>query len=99
MIEQPVGIVEGRPQHLSARRILEGGGDAPVDAHGRRVDRLRCAKTRGGGAKGAYQKDRLDQVAARLLDGERRKLAVIERALAGRAGGGELSAALTFASA
>ena len=42
----------------------------------------RVAEARQGGAVGAHEEDRLDQVAARLLDGERGELAVVERALA-----------------
>ena len=44
------------------------------------IDRLGRAEARQGGAEGAHQEDRLDHVAARLLDGERRKFAVIQRA-------------------
>ena len=50
--------------------------------HRRGVDRARIAETRQRGAVGAHQEDRLDQVAARLHDGERRKLRVVERAFA-----------------
>ena len=47
----------------------------------RRVERLGIAEARQGGAIGAHQEDRLDQVALRLLDGERGEVAVVERAL------------------
>ena len=40
----------------------------------------RGAEARQRRAEGAHQEDRLDQVAARLLDRERRELAVVERA-------------------
>jgi hypothetical protein len=68
--EQPVGVVVGRPQHLAARHVLEGRGDAPLGHHVGRVDGQRIAEARQGRAIGAQQEDRLDQVAARLLDGE-----------------------------
>ncbi len=80
-IEQAVGVVEGRPQDLAARNVLEGRGDAPLHPHLAGVDRLGGTEARQRGAEGARQEDRLDQVAARLLDRERRELAVIERAL------------------
>jgi hypothetical protein len=82
VVEQPVGVVEGRAKHLAARQILEGRGDAALDVHRSRIDRLRGAEAGQRGAVGADQENRLDHVAARLLDGERRELAVVERALA-----------------
>ena len=53
------------------------------------VERLGVAEARQRGAVGAQQEDRLDQVAARLLDGQRGELAVVERALAHDAVDGE----------
>ena len=88
-VEQAVGVVEGRAQHLAARHILEGGGDAPLGHHAAGVDRQGVAEARQGGAVGAQQEDRLDQVAARLLDGERGQLAVVARALGHHAIDGE----------
>ncbi len=82
VVEQPVGVVEGRAEHLAARQVLEGRGDAALDVHRSGIDRLRGAEAGERGAVGADQEDRLDHVAARLLDGERRELAVVERALA-----------------
>ncbi len=82
VVEQPVGVIEGRAEHLSARQVLEGRRDAAFDVHRGGIDRLRGAETGERGAVGADEEDRLDHVAARLLDGERGKLAVIERALA-----------------
>ncbi len=79
-IEQPMGVVEGRPEDLAARNILEGRGDPPANLHRAGVDRLGGAEPRQGGAKGAHQEDRLDHVAARLLDRQRRQFAVIQRA-------------------
>src|SRR5262249_3280466 len=81
LIEQPVGIVERGPEHLSAGQILENGGDAPSNVHARGLERRGRAQARAGGAKRAQEKDRFDQVSARLLDGERRELPVVERAL------------------
>ncbi len=75
-----MGVVEGRPEHLAARHVLEGRGDAAAHLHRAGVDRLGRAEARQRGAEGAHQEDRLDHVAARLLDGERRQLAVVERA-------------------
>ena len=77
-----MGIVEGRAEHLAARQILECRGDAALDLHRGGVDRLRGAEAGERGAVGADQENRLDHVAARLFDGERRELAVVERALA-----------------
>jgi hypothetical protein len=70
-VEQAMGVVVGRAQHLAARHVLEGRRDAPLGHHGRRVEGQRIAEARQGRAIGAQQEDRLDQVAARLLDGER----------------------------
>ena len=82
VVEQPVGVVEGRAQHLPARQILECRGDAALDVHRSGVDRLRGAEAGERGAVGADQENRLEHVAARLFDGERCELSVIERALA-----------------
>src|SRR5215468_1222383 len=79
-VEQPVRIIERGPEHLAAGQILEDGGDAPSNVHARGVERRGRAQARAGGAKRAQEKDRFDQVSARLLDGERRQLAVVERA-------------------
>src|SRR5262245_22845176 len=81
LIEQPVGIVERGPEHLSAGQILVNGGDAPPHVHARGIERRGCAQARARGAKRAQEKDRFDQVSARLLDGERRELPVVKRAL------------------
>ena len=80
-IEQAVGVVEGRAEQLAARQILVGRRDAALDQHRAGVDRPRIAEARQRRAIGAHQEDRLDQVAARLHDGERGELAVVERAL------------------
>ena len=88
-IEQAMGVVEGRPEDLPARQILERRGDPAAHLHRAGVDRLGRAEARQRRAEGAHQEDRLDQVAARLLDGERRQFAVVERALAHDAVDGE----------
>ena len=81
-IEQAVRVVEGRAEHLAARQVLVSRRDAPLGVHDRRIDWTRIAEARQCGAVGAHQEDRLDQIAARLHDGERRELPVVERALA-----------------
>src|SRR5262249_20110351 len=63
-----------------AGQVLEDGGDAPSNVHARRIERRRRAEARARGAKRAQEKDRFDQVSARLLDSERRQLAVVKRA-------------------
>src|SRR5205823_14173959 len=75
-----MGIVEGGAENLSARNVLEGRGNPSPHLHCAGVDRLGCAKARQRGAEGAHQEDGLDQVAARLLDGQRRQFAVVQRA-------------------
>ena len=80
-IEQSVGVVEGRAQHLAARQVLIGRRDAPSDRHLSGVDRLARAEARQRRAVGPQQEDRFDQVAARLLDRQRRECAVVERSL------------------
>ena len=88
-----MGVVEGRPEDLAAGNVLEGRGHPPLHPHRAGLDRLAGAEARQRGAEGADQEDRLDQIAARLLDGERRELAVIERAFAHDAVDGERQAA------
>ena len=38
-IEQAMGVVVGRAQHLAARHVLEGRGDAPLGDHAAGVER------------------------------------------------------------
>ncbi len=57
--------------------------------HGAGIDRLGGAEARQGGAEGADEEGRLHEIAARLLDGQRREVAVIERALGHDAVDGE----------
>jgi hypothetical protein len=45
------------------------------------VERLRRAEARQRGAIGAQQEDRLDQIAASLLDRQRREAAVVTASL------------------
>ena len=75
-----MGVVEGRAENLPARNILEGRGNPPAHLHRAGIDRLGGAKARQRRAERPHQEDRLDQVAARLLDRERRKLAIVQRA-------------------
>jgi hypothetical protein len=81
-VDQAMRVVERRAEHLSAGQILEGRGDAAAQGHRRRVERFSEAEARQRGAIGADQEDRLDHVAARLLDRERGDAPVVERALA-----------------
>ena len=76
-----MGVVEGGTENLPARNILEGRGNPAAHLHRAGIDRLGRAEARQRGAEGAHQEDRLDQVAARLLDRERRQFAVVQRAL------------------
>ena len=81
-VDQAMGIVERRPQHLPAGQILVGRGNAAAQRHCGGVDRLGEAEARQRGAIGADEKDRLDQVAARLLDRQRRYAAIVKGTLA-----------------
>ena len=76
-----MGIVEGGAENLAARKVLEGRRNSPANVHGRGVDWLAGAEARQRRAERAQQEDRLDQVAARLLDRERGQLAIVERTL------------------
>ena len=88
-VEQAMGVVVGRAQHLAARHVLEGRRDAPLGHHGRGVERQRIAEARQGRAIGAQQEDGLDQVATRLLDGECGERTVVAGALGHHAIDGE----------
>ncbi len=88
-VKQAVRVVEGGAEKLPARQILVGGGDAPLDQHGRRVDGARIAEARQGGAVGAQKEDRLDHVAARLLHSKRCKPRIVKRAFGHDAVDGE----------
>ncbi len=81
-VQQPVGVVEGRPEHLSAGQVLERGGDAPAHVHGGRIQGPAGPEARQGGAVGPQEKDGLHQVAAGLFHGQGRQFGVVERALA-----------------
>src|SRR6056297_1032739 len=60
-----------------------------VAAHRRSLYRMRGPETRQRGAIGANEKNRLDQITARLLDGQRGKIRVVERTLGHDAVDGE----------
>src|SRR5258708_11912491 len=74
-----MGIVERGPENLPARNVLEGRGNPATHLHLPGIDRLGRAEPRQGGAEGPDQEDRLDHVAARLFDRQRREFAVVER--------------------
>ena len=71
-IKQAVGVIEGRSENLASRNVLECRGNPAAHLHPAGIDRFGRAEARQGGAEGANQEDRLDHVAARLLDRERR---------------------------
>jgi hypothetical protein len=75
-----MGVVESGTENLAARNILERRGNPATHLHPGGIDGFGGAEARQGGAKRADQKDRLDHVAARLLDGERREFAIVQRA-------------------
>ena len=77
-IQQPMRVVEGRPQNLPARQILERRADPAVDGHGGGIQRPRRAEAWQRRAIGADQEHRLDQIAARLLDRQGREVTVIK---------------------
>lgn len=76
-----MGVVEGRPQNLTARNVLERRRDAAVDLHFARIHWQAGPETGQGRAIGPDQECRLDQIAARLLDGEGRQIAIEDRPL------------------
>ncbi len=84
-----MGVVEGGAENLAARNILEGRGNPAAHLHPAGIDRLGGAEARQRRAERAQQENRLDHVAARLLDGKRRELAVVQRALGHHAIDGE----------
>src|SRR6266404_1448225 len=73
-----MGVVESGSENLAARNILERRGNPATHLHPGGIDRFGRAEARQGGTEGADQKDRLDHVAARLLDGKRREFAIIQ---------------------
>ena len=77
-IQQAVGIVKGWPQDLPARQILKGGRDTPITAHRACINRCADPKTGQGGAIGADQKNRLNHIAARLLDRQSRQIRIVK---------------------
>ncbi len=73
-------VIEGRPEHLSARNVLEGRGNPAAHLHPAGIDRLGRTEPRHCCAECAEQENGLDHVAARLLDGQRRQFAIVQRA-------------------
>src|SRR5229473_2637765 len=84
-----MGVIESGTENLAARNILERRGNPATHLHPGGIDRFGRAEAWQGGAERTDQKDRLDHVAARLLDGERREFAIIERAFSHDAIDGE----------
>ena len=76
-IQQTVGIVKGWPQDLPAWQILKGGRNAPITAHRTSINRGANPKTGQGGAIGADQKNRLNHIAARLLDRQSSQIRIV----------------------
>ncbi|MNF89894.1 hypothetical protein D3C84_724390 [compost metagenome] len=81
-VQQAMGVVEGRPQQLPARYVLERGREASAELHVLRVDRQARAEARQRGAISAQQENRLHHVPCRLFDRQRGQLFVIQRAFA-----------------
>ena len=75
-------VIECRTKQLAARQILVDRRNSPFDNHLAGVHRLGMTKPWQCRAVGAQQKHRLDQVAPRLLDGERSEFRIVKRALA-----------------
>ena len=80
-IKQAVGVIEGWPKYLTPGQVFERGRDAARDRHLRGLQGGRGPKARQGRAVGADQKDRLDQIAARLFDRQGGQIGVIQRPL------------------
>ncbi len=73
-------VIECRPQDLTTRRILIGGRNPARDLHCARIEGQAGPEAGQGGAVGAYQKDRLYHIAARLFEGQRRQIGIVQRA-------------------
>ncbi|MND68203.1 hypothetical protein D3C80_596470 [compost metagenome] len=80
-IQQPVGVIVGWPQHLSAGQVLVNCRDAALQSHIFCRQRFADRQARQSGTIGAQQENGLDQIAARLLDGQRRQLRIVDAAL------------------
>jgi hypothetical protein len=76
--KEAVGVVECRSKNLSAGQILKSRRNAPAHRHDASVDRFARPEPRQGGTKGPQEENRLDQIAACLLDRERGKLAIVK---------------------
>ncbi len=80
-IHEAVGVVEGRAEHLSARQVLEGRGDAPPQRHGPGIEGLGGSEARQRRAEGPHEEYRLHHVAPRLLERQGCKIGIVERPL------------------
>ena len=65
---------------MAAGGIFENGRNPSLDLHLGRIEGLAVIQPGQGGAIGAQQKRRLDQIAPGLLDGEGRQVWVIQTA-------------------
>ena len=75
-----MGVIERLAKHLTAGQILKRRGNAAAHVHRAGVDGFRCREPRQRGAESTQQKKRFDQIAPRLLDGQCRQVAIVERA-------------------
>ena len=64
--EQPVRVVEGRPELLAAGEVFERRRDAALGRKTRRVNGLRRSEPRQRGAVRTHERDRFEHVALRL---------------------------------
>ena len=80
-VEQPPGIVARQPQHLTAGDIAIHRRNAPVHYHLAPRNRQAIAHTRQRGAVSAQQERRLQRVAFRLLERQRRQFLIADATL------------------
>ena len=80
-IQQAMGVVIGRAEPLAAGNVFINGRNAALQAHLRRIDGFADRQLRQRGAVGAQQEDGFHVIAAGLLEGQRRQLAVGDAAL------------------
>ena len=67
-VQQPVGVVVGRPQHLPAGQVLVNCRDAALQSHIFCRQWFADRQARQSGTVGAQQENGLDQIAARDKD-------------------------------